>query len=222
LNMAIDTSRMENEIKELNPKEEELRNNMEGICKEFMEATEVFLGKWYEETVQRAIADNPDTITKASEGGTLSTIKNELEALTAQIPQIVNKELNLDSLWMHREQFPALKDRGSSSNELEYRYGLKDSRALPDFLSKAIRKMTSPLGILLVKHKLDRSQNGDEWEQGAQDMEYRYGISHSNEMITISGRYAEAYGELFKVDFRIKTLEKEIIEAKAKNLWEQA
>jgi hypothetical protein len=197
----------------------EIRDKMDAVTQEWLEATTEFVSRAYPEYAERAVTDQPDVARERGVEG-LSALKADLRTLVAKAPDLVQKQLHADALWAHRAETIATSPVSRS------RYS-PDSGQPPDELYAAVSRLLGEVAPLLVRHGFGAKGSFGPWVQewGRRGSSYwrlagRY--DWSPEMARTMRRYAELYEQLHSFLTELEQHERSRQQAEARNLWEQA
>jgi hypothetical protein len=215
----MDASDFDAKIGRLEEEMENLRQQMEKTCGEFLIATNEYIAIEFKEMVERGVISNPD-IAKRHGVDTLRRLKSECKELISSVPDLVNLYLNKDENWGHRGKIP-------EKNDLRFeRYAMYSNAPLRGAFEEGIRLILGYVGTLLVKYgfeEADSRLHAYKWTRipGSNQIKYGIGFQWSEKMTEVLKVYSPQYNELIKLDDKVKKLEKEKAQAQAKNLWDQ-
>ncbi len=213
----MDTQQFDEKTQSLTTQIEELSKITEQIQQEFLQSTQTFLAQWIRSRVENAVTRKSEVSKKLGVEG-LRKLKSELNQMVDDVPQLVTKHLNVDSLWAHRFKLPI------DTNKEYGRYHFYGSG--PDDLNTAVRILMGYAGTLLMKYGYAEKGNRDEWDMlrqdGSQNLIYKYAVHLSPDMRSKLDTYAGLYDKLITLIGELERVKEEKASYEAKNLWDQA
>lgn len=164
------------------------------------------------EHVEEAIKASPDVVQKLGLDG-LRKLKSEYNSLREQVPNLVRQELGSSDQWPHRRE-----------NPLETSTPRDRSRIHEDHPRATFRAVVSHVGSLLDRFGLLKEPPGHSprWSREGGRIRYSIGLPISNDLANAIEVYQKALVALSKLNDDIRRTSKELEEAKAKELWDQA
>ena len=204
------------QISDLETEIESAKVKMEDVCRGFLVATDKFAVKWFEERAERAVISNPEVV-KRLDAERLRKLKAALERLVLRVPKMVEKHVNADKYWAHRDELAG----DPLSHFGRYRiYG----RSVPDEMDNAVREALGYVGVLLSEYGLADVGDHKEWamDYPGTHPKYRREYKWSEEMNAALNRYSELYNRLLRVGQELKEVKNSKAEAEAKHLWDKA
>lgn len=182
----------------------------------FIDSSIEFIKEWCQKEIEKNVKTNTEN-TKVLGVENLRELKNDINQLLTQIPQLSEQLINDDNIWVHKyyTKYDALVD-------LNGNYGIKNNVKMN--INLAIRKILGYPGNLLIKYKYLENGNTSDWQNDFHDgiLKYRHAPKWPQNMESIYNEYCENIDKLFKAEYHLKQNVKQKEELEALNLWEQA
>jgi len=208
-----DISKFDQKIEDNERQINELRKKMEEICIDFIKEIKGFVVIWSKKEVENAIVSMPDKVKEYGEES-LKKMKADLQNFLTKVPELVDKYIDNEELWVHRGQLP------ENINQKMFDY-LDEKWHHPNKVKKTIKILFGYVGEILQKHGF--LKEGREWRIGniKEKPEYQYGYIMSEKMKSAFDHYEKMYYELMRFDNELKSTKRNKEEAKIRNLWEK-
>lgn len=155
------------------------------LQKQFLVECKRFTAQSIEGKVRQAISTRPQKVFELGKKG-LKPIKEEVNNMLDNVSNLVESIINQDNIWLHN------CDILKADNFPENQYAANESGG-PEIIEKALLKLLSPIGELLLKHGLDTEEN---WEKQDNMVIFRHGMHLSTEMNNAIEQYSERFNEL--------------------------
>jgi len=217
----MDPSKFDAQIKAKNEELESLRSTMDTLSREFIENATHFIPAWCNEKVITAITNDPQA-TMALGREKLAAFKAELNRFLEDLPPIIERTLDKDIYWPHRQELPS-KPRHKIPNYDYAHHGFRTT------LHEGIRELFGHVGRLLIdKGFANAGGQSAEWRKkaapagGAEEvLEYAYSFGWDEKMEGIWKRYLNRYDQMLAINDSLKALEVEKARAEVQGLWEK-
>lgn len=191
---------------------QERSDGLDNIVSDYIDIMSQLIVSWSRDTIERMVMEKAE-ITKSLPEDELRSMKNEMNDLLAELPEMVEEELNADEMWPHRMEIPGHlhKDR------MEIQLAIEKRRALAD---EAVRRLLGQTGLLLRgRGYIDEDRRM--WDFGLDGMAtYRYPIPGDKSAEALMSRYFDwlrGYGELAN---ELRSLEHSKQAEEAKRRWD--
>ncbi len=213
----MDTSDFDLAIAKHEEQDNNIREQMEKVLKDFLGATCEFVADWYQNTVERTVVENAGVTQSLGVNG-LRVLKADLQELLKKVPEVAAEHLDRDSYWPHRSDKPAEFEMHFAG------YHVASRRRLPGSLDEPVRRLLGLAGNLLTKRGFARREKESEWEAriGVPGLRFRYAYEPSTRMLEVLRRYSELYDSLVETRRRLEEVRWKKTEAQAKALWDEA
>jgi len=208
-----DISKFDQKIEDNERQINELRKKMEEICRNFIKETKGFVVIWSKKEVENAVVSMPDKVKEHGEES-LKQMKADLQNFLTKVPELVDKYIDNEELWAHRDQLP----ENINQKFLSY---LDEKWRHPNKVEKTIKILFGYVGEILQKHGF--LKEGGAWRIGniKEKPEYQHGFIMSEKMKSTLDHYKEICIELMGLDEKIKSTKRKREEAKTRNLWKK-
>jgi len=209
------------EIKELDEKIDSLedrieieRKNMEHFIDEFIDATKNFSIDWIKKLINDGVKSEPD-ITIGMDRGKLKELKSKYQDLLAQIPEIVEKELNDDKTWKHR----ILLNNSNDEDISPYSVLIGE---IKNNIDKHCRRILGKAGKLLLDYGYyKKHQYRSPWKKTFDgELKYVSEMNWSPQMNYFAKDYTETFSDFHKSLSELKSLKTKKAEMESKKIWD--
>ncbi len=182
---------------------------LDSLQKKFVIECKRFAARIIEGKIRSAISLNHEKAMELGEKG-LKPVKKQVNEIIDNISDSVEEIINNEELWLHsREEL-------STDNFPRGQYTMK-GRHGPEILEKAVRKLLSPAGKILLQYNLDTCEN---WQEETDYIYYRHDIDWSYEMKQCMDQYKKRFDELYALVKGYELLSMETRENDALELWD--
>jgi hypothetical protein len=219
------TAKLESRIGTMAARRDDLAGRMEEVAGRYLAGIDGWLRKRFEREVAEAISSAPDTARLLGAPG-LARLKADLDDLEASLPALIRKRAGAPGAWPH------LWDRETAEfpHGLYGEAGAKSARrepVIPDHLQ--VR-----LGILLGASARVLAGNGFEayarlhWRRAYVRSDYfppEYisgDLAGHETLMPILGEYAVLYDEYAALAAELRSSQRALVVAEAKDLWKHA
>lgn len=188
-------------IKDKLQKKQQLLEQMETEKKTFLNELEKFTLDWIEKETLSTIKSNADKVVELGEVKARE-LKDEIEKLKENVPDLIIKYMNEDYLWWH-------------TNENKTSYYSYDHRLLDDH-EKKIKLMFGELGNILIAYGLVEASSeynrsySSSWSYNGynkSELKYGYGLSYSEKLYTINKEYLELVKQAQDINEQMEEIE---------------
>ena len=205
----MSSAEISKEINDLENKRAELATHLEAIIGQFQAALPSIAEAWIRREVERRIDDHPEQV-EALGVEKLRSLKQKVNHLIASLPVIVKAETSDKSDWPH---YRAPDGSGYTAGKEE------------PFFNKAYRNVISHVGSILSEYGLLTEQAGHEltWKK-ILPRKFRYSINPGLEDLSIEPveQFTQVQKEYETLLESLDTKKKELVKAKARELWDSA
>ena len=196
------------------------KKKAEQLCIKKMEFLHDFVKKWYWRITEETIQEKPDIAAKLGKER-LGEMKKEINELICLIPENIQKELNADDVWIHRQDLT--KDEHGSYNSTEA------IRIHAKAFEKRLQKVQGKLGKILNKFGFLNIETSGEitivhgnWGFDGDEFRYSKVSFLEGELGEIQKQYSNAIHELASKHNELAWAEAAKKRADAKDLWDSA
>jgi len=195
-----DVSKFDQKIEDTERQINELRKKMEEICRDFIKEMKGFVVIWSKKEVENAVVFMPDKVKEHGEES-LKQMKADLQNFLTKVPELVNKYIDNEELWAHRDQLP----ENINQKFLSY---LDEKWRHPNKVEKTIKILFGYVGEILQKHGF--LKEGGAWQidniKERPEYQYEYTMSAMSEkMKSAFDHYEKMYYELMSFDNELKS-----------------
>ena len=187
------------------------------LQQQFLIECKRFCAHTIENIVRTAISANYQTVIKLDTAG-LKPVKKEINKIIENISEIVDKTVRNDELWLHTSET-------LNSDKFPIDHYIVSESHVPDILELPVKQVFSPIGKILVAHKLDSNKNWENKNREKLDINhsllYRHPLVWSKEMIHSIEQYNERFNELSQLIQEYKILSGQNPGKKALDLWDE-
>ncbi|WP_048190407.1 hypothetical protein [Methanobacterium sp. SMA-27] len=210
----MDKSVYDGKIEDLTIKIDKTRQKMAPVLITFLNETEIYVTKFYKDTIKEYVVSHPDITKKYGKDG-IRDLKYECRELIKLIPEIVEMHLGTDKFWSHKCPINDLKKECKVYPAFSTHYNVSDSNKR---IIESLRHILGYLGDLLLKYGYIKTGKYSEWKM-SEDEEFKYkgSIECTPEMKTSLKIYLEMDKELAGLINEVKDIEKQKKEAEGKD-----
>lgn len=212
----MDTSQYDAKIQAAIDEKSSLQRQMDELCATYINTCSRFFASEFQEVVERAVTSKPE-IAQQLGLEKLRELKAELKKVVDDVPQIVSKHLDKDTIWEHRRPLPeGIEKESLPGFDLRHNAGKKVEAELHEIMGH--------VGRLIINYGLDEGRQQTGWERRGNGLpRYRYAVAHNiPDMNDPIKRYKELFDKFVKAHVNIIKAKREKEEAIAKDLWNQA
>ena len=210
----MDKSEYDGKIEDLTSKIDNTRQKMAPVLITFLNETEIYVTKFYKDTIKEYVVSHPD-ITKEYGKEGIRDLKYECRELIKLIPEIVEMHLGTDKFWSHKCPINDLKKECKVYPAFSTHYNISDSNKR---IIESLRHILGYLGDLLLKYGYIKIGKYSEWKISEDDeFKYKGSIECTPEMKTSLKTYLEMDKELAGLINEVKAIEKQKKEAEGKD-----
>lgn len=189
---------------------EGLKKEMEQFKHEFKMHLIPFVQQWYKDFARNTVSDEPNLV-KELGVEKLREIKDEVNELIEDVPNLVDSYMDNNELWWHLR-----KDRRPKL----------ERRKISDEIDKEIRSLLMDIAILLHKYGFMEANGGalsHEFQHGSGSYAkpiYPLGVQYSNELEDTHSNYITRVDRTVAALHRIEKLKEEKEVQNAGDLWD--
>jgi hypothetical protein len=195
------------EITALEEQRATLATQLDALIHAFQKQLPSVAEPWIRREVERRIEDHPDRVEELGIEK-LKILKNRMNSLISELPEIVEKETSDKQDWPH---YRAKDTSGYKQNKNE------------PFFNKAFRNVISHIGTILDEFGLLTEPKGHvpNWKQTANG-KFRFAINPGFESLSIQPvkKFVNLEKEYETLITKLNEKKAELAKAKAKELWE--
>lgn len=208
----MNSEELTNKLNEIEQQKKSLVSQMDTLYKAIQDAMPSEAATWMDKEVERRITDNPEHV-QSMGMNSLKALKSKLETLKGKLVELVASEFENSKRWPHHAE---IKEGNKPS---------PDEQRIEPHPNEAFRNVISNLGAILDEFGLLKESVGhiSSWKKmGVGKFRYAINPGYGMNADAILKDYFRMLQDYVSVNKHIQSIQRQISEAKATELWKKA